>query len=224
MMFVSTQVAKAFVISILAIGLLASPAAARDTDGEVFVQSMANDATALLNDETLNEQAVISQFQTLFIQKTAIRQFGRSALGAYSRTTSDDEFNQYIELLEQYATAIVATNLSEYSGEEIVVRDSSIDERANFAYVNIDSDVIGRNGNRIAGVRWLLIRRGGEYRIYDITVETPAEEGTFSLLQTQREMFSSIISNNGNRINPLLRYLRDQITESGMTPANMASN
>jgi len=224
MAFTLKKAASALMTGVIAAVLFVLPVSAQDTNGETFVQTLADEATGILNDESMNDTVLVAEFQNMFIQKTAIRQFGRSALGPYSRVATDEEFDQYIELLEQYATSIVASNLSEYSGERIVVNGSTVEERSSYAYVNVDSDVMSRNGDKIAGVRWLLIRREGEYRLYDITVEAPAEEGTFSLLQMQREEFGSIISNNGDRIRPLLRYLRTRITESGMTPANHASN
>jgi len=95
---------------------------------------------------------------------------------------------------------------------EVAIRVAT-DEDGAFADFLID-------GDRLAGVRWLLIRREDQYRVYDLTVETPDENGTFSLLQTQREEFNSVLSSNGGRIGLLLDYLRDRIRESGMTPAN----
>ncbi len=206
--------------AVVAFGTLAGQAIARDSDGEVFVQNLANEATMVLSDGSLSPDQVANQFQTVITENTALRQFGRSALGPYSRVVTDDEFDQYIELLEQYAASVIRSRFDEYSGEQIQVKDSSVDDRENYSWVSVNSDVMSQGGEYIAGVQWTLIRRDGAYRVYDITLQAPAEEGTFSLLQTQREEFGSIIANNGDSVGPLLGYLRDRIREAGMAPAN----
>ncbi len=203
--------------------MLSASASAQDSTAEAWVQGIANQATAILNDPENSTDDLAAEFQTLIVENTAMRNFGRSALGAYSRVITDDEFEQFIELIEQYATSVMRGRFEEYSGESMIVTGSSVDLREGFAYVNVESDVLSAEGEHLASVRWLLIRHGDQFRIYDLIVETPDEAGTFSLLQTQREEFNSIITSHGGRIAPLLRYLRDRIRENGMTPANERS-
>jgi len=203
------------------VGALTSASAAdRDLDAETWVQDLATEATEMLSSSDTTGTDIAVEFQSLLTEQAAMRNFGRSALGPYSRTLDDDEFDRFIALLEQYGTGVVRSRFSEYSGQTIVVTDSSVDARENFAYVNVNSDVLSIHGDVTASVRWLLIRRGGDYRVYDITVETTDETATFSLLQTQREEFNSVLSSNGGRIEFLLDYLRQRIRESGMEPAN----
>jgi phospholipid transport system substrate-binding protein len=212
----------AFLMAFVTPGLAMAPADAADRDlaAEAWVQDLATQATDLLGNSDTTTSDVASEFQTLLVEHTALRSFGRSALGAYSRIISDEDFNRYIALLEQYGTSVVRSRFSEYSGQTVVVTGSSVDTRDNFDYVNVDSDVLDVNGDLQASVRWLLIRRNGEYRVYDITVETTDETATFSLLQTQREEFNSILSSNGGDFNALFDYLRQRIREAGMTPSN----
>lgn len=213
----------AFVIGLIVAMMLPTTALAQDHGAEVFVQDLANRATAMLGNPENNVDDVVAEFQTLLVENVALRNFGRSALGPYSRVATEEEFEQYIELLEQYATSVIRGRFEKYSGQTVIVTGSSVDVRTNFAYVSVESDILSVEGDHLASIRWLLIRRERDYRIYDITVETPDESGTFSLLQTQREEFNSIISSHGGRVRALLRYLRDRIRENGMTPANEAT-
>ncbi len=199
---------------------MAVPAFAQDETAEAWVQSLADRGIEIMSDSSRSQDDIISEFQALLVENTAMRQFGRSALGSYSRDLSDDEFEQYIELLEQYASSIVRARLDQYSGETLTVSGSSVNERSSFAYVSVESDVRNLDNEHLAGVRWLLIRREGAYRVYDITVEAPAEAGTFSLRQTQQEEFTSAITQNDGRARSILRYLRNRIREQGMEPAN----
>ncbi len=198
----------------------AAMAADRDLAAEAWVQDLANEATAVLGDPATDADDIAAEFQGLLVEHAAMRNFGRSALGAYSRTISDSDFDRFVALLEQYGTSVVQSRFSEYSGQSILVTGSAVDVRTNFAYVSVDSDVLNVHGNVQASVRWLLIRRGAEYRVYDLTVETTDETATFSLLQTQREEFNSVLTSNGGRFEALFDYLRAHISEAGLDPAN----
>lgn len=206
--------------TLLALLVILPVHAQEDTAAEAWVQDLADHAISIMSNPASTEADIVTEFQTLLVEHAALRQFGRSALGTYARDITDEEFEQYVELLEQYASSVVRSRLDQYSGETLTVAGSSVNERSNFAYVSVDSNITNVDGEHLAGVRWLLIRREGEYRVYDITVEAPAETGTFSLLQTQREEYTSIITQNNGRICALLRYLRDRIREQGMEPAN----
>lgn len=212
----------AFLLAFVTPGLAMAPADAADRDlaAETWVQEIANNAAEIMSHPGTTSDQVVAEFETLITEHAALGSFGRSALGAYSRTISEADFDKYVALLGQYATSVVQSRFSEYSGQSILVTGSSVDERDSFAYVNVNSDVLDQNGDVQASVHWLLIRRDGDYRVYDITVETTDESASFSLLQTQREEFNSILSSNGRDINALLDYLRQRIREAGLEPAN----
>jgi len=212
----------AFLMAFATPGLAMAPADAADRDlaAEAWVQDIANQAAEIMSDPATTSDQIVGDFQTLIIGNAALGSFGRSALGAYSRAISEADFDRYIALLGQYATSVVQNRFSEYSGQSILVTGSSVDPRESYAYVNVNSDVLNADGDVQATVRWLLIRRDGQYRVYDITVETTDESASFSLLQTQREEFNSVLSSNGGDINALFEYLRQRIREAGGVPAN----
>jgi len=195
-------------------------AADRDLNAETWVQNLANDATASLANTDMSSDEAAQEFQTILIENAAMRNFGRSTLGPYSRIISDTDFDRFVALLKQYGASVVQSRFSEYEGQTILVTDSSVDARENFSYVNVNSDILSAQGSVLASVRWLLIRRGEEYRVYDLTVETNDETATFSLLQTQREEFQSILRGNGDDFESLFNFLRTRIVQAGMTPAN----
>ncbi len=215
-----TRMAAAFVLLLT----LCGNAFAQDEVAEAWVQNLADRGIGILSDPARTQDDIVSEFQMLLVENAALRQFGRSVLGSYARDLSDEEFEQFIELLEQYASSVVRSRLGEYSGETLTVTGSSVNERTGFAYVSVDSDVRNADNEHLAGVRWLLVRRDGDYRVYDITVEAPAESGTFSLRQTQQEEFTSAITQNNGRAQTILRYLRNRIREQGLVPANDRAN
>lgn len=214
--------AVAFLLAFATPGLAMAPADAADRDlaAEEWVQDIANNAAEIMSDPGTTADTIVSDFENLIVTNAALGSFGRSALGAYSRTISEADFDTYVALLGQYATSVVQGRFSEYSGQTILVTGSSVDARDAFAYVNVNSDVLSAEGDVQATVRWLLIRRDGQYRVYDITVETTDESASFSLLQTQREEFNSILSGNAGNFEALFDYLRQRIREAGGTPAN----
>ena len=211
-----------FLLAFATPGLAMAPADAADRDlaAETWVQDIANNAAEIMSDPGTTSDQIVSEFEDLIVNNAALGSFGRSALGAYSRTISEADFDIYVALLGQYATSVVQGRFSEYSGQTILVTGSSVDARENFAYVNVNSDVLSAEGDVQATVRWLLIRRNDQYRVYDITVETTDESASFSLLQTQREEFNSVLSGNAGNFDALFDYLRQRIREAGGTPVN----
>lgn len=201
----------------LAMALFVTPAmAGPDPDAESFIGKLADEVLTTLDDPNTTTEVRNEKFRKLFLDNTAIRVFGRSALGRYARLATEDELQTYYGLLEDYAVQIMQLRLKDYTaGTKFVVTGSELQERPKVSRAFVESDVIGADGEKKAAVRWVLLKSAtSPYKIYDISVMTPSEGGTFSLLETQRSEFDAVISNNGRKISALLDFLRQQIDKT----------
>jgi ABC-type transporter MlaC component len=200
--------------AVLALVMMSANALAQrasDPAAERFVQELANESLNILSDAALSRNERAKRFQALFLENTALRAFGRSALGRYSRVVTDAQFEEYLTLLEDYAILIIRSRLDDYSGETVSIDSSQVDERPSITYVSVDGRVINQENKLLARITLVLIRSRDQYRLFDLRVTTPGESGTFSLLATQRDEFDSVITNNRRDINALLNHLRRQI-------------
>ena len=201
----------------LALTLLVTPAAAGpDPAAEAFISDLADEVISTLEDPNVGTDARNEKFRKLFLDNTAIRVFGRSALGKYARLPSKEEYETYYGLLKDYAVQTMQLRLKDYTnGTRFEIKGSELQERPKVSRAYVDSDVIGDDGEKKASVRWVLLKSAtSPYKIYDVSVTTPSEGGTFSLLETQRSEFVAVLDNNGRKISALLGFLRQQIDKT----------
>lgn len=226
--------------ALAALLLGAGPALAakhQDRDAEAFVQDISDKGIAIIDQATWSTDRKRTEFRNLMSRHIAFRFFGRSALGPFARVPSTEQFNAYVELLKDYAAYAMQSQLNEYVGKKVRVLSSKVKESGRLAYVAVESEVFDRASGRIEGsANWLLIRQprkaehsaaSGDgatpaafqtaagstygYKVFDLTLQTAGESASFSLLQTQRDEFTAILSRNNRDFDELLEYIRIQI-------------
>lgn len=230
-----------FAIAALAALLLgAGPAPAarhEDRSAEAYIQDISDRGIAVIDEAAWSTDRKRAEFRNLMSRHIAFRIFGRSALGPFAKVPSAAQFDSYVELLKDYAAYAMQSQLNEYVGKKIRVLSSKVKESGRLAYVAVESEVFDRDSGRIEGsANWLLIRRprkaahsalrGGsaapaafeatagsvyEYKVFDLTLQTAGESASYSLLQTQRDEFTTILSRNNRDFDELLGYIRIQI-------------
>ncbi|NWG47334.1 MAG: ABC transporter substrate-binding protein [Alphaproteobacteria bacterium] len=190
----------------------ARPAMADPKAAESFIEDLALRVLNILNDTTIDETTRASRFSDVFLSNIALKSFGRSALGPYARVATPEELEAYYDLLEVYAVQTMQIRLGQFADSTVVVTSATEKAQGETTYTFVESDVREPGGTREAGVTWVLISQdGSSFKIYDINVVTPGESGSFSLLETQRAEFTSVIANNGRKISALLDFLRTEI-------------
>ena len=87
---------------------------------DVFVQSTVNRASQALNNKYSKEEK-IEKLKQIASETVDISGIGSYTLGAYRKSISDDEINQYRILFKQYFLKSFSSRLAEYSNPEIEV-------------------------------------------------------------------------------------------------------
>jgi phospholipid transport system substrate-binding protein len=120
-------------------------------------------------------------------------------LGAYRKSISKNEINQYEILFEQYFLKSFSSRLAEYSNPEIDVKSK---KKINENYTMVSSILVATEQRPEVKIDWRIYTKDPEnLKIRDLIIEG------LSLVRTQREEFSSIIQSNDGDINALFASL-----------------
>jgi len=171
-------------------------------EADVFVQSTVNRASEALNNEYSKEEK-IEKLKQIASETVDINGIGYYTLGAYRKTISENEINQYEILFEQYFLKSFSSRLAEYSNPEIEVVSK---KELNKNYTMVSSVLVGTEQRPEVKIDWRIYTKNSEKPlIRDLIIEG------LSLARTQKEEFSSIIESNNGDINALFSTLREFI-------------
>ena len=169
---------------------------------DVFVQSTVNRASEALNNKFSKEEK-IEKLKEIATETVDISGIGSYTLGAYRKSISNDEINQYKILFKQYFLKSFSSRLAEYSNPEIeVVSKKKLSEN----YTMVSSVLVGTEQRPKVKIDWRIYTKNPENPlIRDLIIEG------LSLARTQKEEFSSIIQSNDGDINALFSTLKEFI-------------
>ncbi len=194
--------------------LLVAPARAATTP-EKFVQSLSDEAIAVLSDSTLDREARYQAFRTLLLGNTDMNGIAGFALGRYAKDMrAANRYDEYLELFKEYIVRIYAARLGQYSGEKLKVskaiqKDGDVIVTSRVLSPNSASDPID--------VNWRLIPAGDSYKIKDVQIA-----GLWMAIE-QRDQFTSVITNNNRQIQKLIDYLKQQLAQNPPAAGNKPS-
>ncbi len=193
----------AFVI-VLAL-LFVAPAARADghLDASVsFIKSLFDRAISTLTDAEITAEERRSQFRNLFREGFAVDGIARFALGRYWSNASKQEREEYLVLFEDVIVTTWADRFSHYSGQAFEVRNAINEPTNGPEKVALVSTQFFTSPTSPVQIEWRVASQGDVIKIVDVKV------AGFSMANTQRDEFNSIILNNGRKLSSLLERLR----------------
>jgi len=164
-----------------------------------FIRDVGQRAIASLQEAGLSSAEREAQFRKIFNESFDVKLLARFSLGVYWRRSTKSQQQEYVRLFENFVVKAYATRFSGYSGEKFkvgTIRQLKGGDKL------VASEIILRDG-RTVPVHWRVRDRKG-HLIVDVLVEG------ISMAITQRDEFSSIISQNGGRVDGLLIALRNR--------------
>jgi phospholipid transport system substrate-binding protein len=168
-------------------------------DPAAFLARFSSEAIAVLADKNLSEREREVAFRRLFTTGFNVDLISRFALGRYWRSATGQQRGEYRRLFEDFIVGSYARRLNGYSGETLALGAvRPLGETGAMV-----SSQVRRSEAPLISVGWRLRNKTGAWRIIDIEVEG------ISLAVTQRSEFSSVIANNGGRVESLLEKLRE---------------
>lgn len=174
-----------------------------------FVRKLADEAIGSLTGQDISQAERNARFRELFLANFDVPTLGRSALGRYWQSASQDERNDYLKVFEDYVVMTYAVRFREYSGEKLEVGDVA---KAPGDVLSVKSQMVRTNGQPPVRIEWRLTNAAPSFKIVDVVIEG------VSMAQTQRSEFASVVSRNGGKVSGLISELREK-TKSLHTPS-----
>ncbi len=193
----------AFVI-VLAL-LFVAPAAKADghlDEAANFIKSLSDRAITTLTDPDISADERRAQFRNLFREGFAVDGIARFALGRYWRGASKQEREEYLVLFEDVIVTTWADRFSLYSGQSFEVRGATNEPTDGPEKVALVTSQFFTNPSSPVDIEWRVASQGDVIKIVDVKV------AGFSMANTQRDEFNSVILNNGRKLSALLEQLR----------------
>jgi len=185
-------------------------------DAEAFINTVAEEAIGLLNDQSKTQKQRTDEFADLVIANADMTAIGYFTLGQYRRSATPDQLDTFMDLFQGYTKNFYSLRLSEYANQTLEVTGSQLVN--NGKEVIVTSQLIQPEGAP-TDVNWRLRKNAeGEYKLRDLQVV-----GVWLALE-QRSQFTATIANNNGSFDSLLDVLRERVASGEGFDTSAASD
>ena len=170
---------------------------------EAFISDLASQAIEVLTMSNVSQDDRVKHFRVLLNENFAVKTIARYVIGRHWKKATESQKAEYLNLFQELLAITYVNRFSEYAGENLNVVKSSIRSTKD-AVVH---SLIIREGTQPVSVDWQVRSSDNvTFKIIDIKVEG------VSLGQTQKSEFSSVIRQNGGKVEGLLVVLRKRVS------------
>ncbi len=171
----------------------------------LFVQEIADDASEALN-KRLSKEEKIEKLKIIAENSVDIKGIGYYSLGSHRKTITKKKKEDYFIIFKQYFLKSFSSRLAQYTDPKILV-DSQ--KKLNEKYTMVSSVLLATAKRPEVKINWRVVTKNPDNPlIIDVIIEG------VSLAKVQREEFNSIIQNNDNNIDALLKNLEEFVNKN----------
>lgn len=181
------------------------PAVAQAQTPAQFIAALGNQAFAVIQGNYSIEQK-LAYFHLMLRQDFDIAAAAPFVLGPYWRVASEPERAQFVALLYPYIVVTFGRRLTEYGGQSLRVTGSR-----NTQYETVVTSELARPGGQPVRLDWVLVERGGVYRVADVVVDG------VSMRLNLRSEIGAMLQRSGGGVGALLMAMRQAIAQSGLS-------
>ena len=172
---------------------------AYNTNPQIFVEELVNDAINKLSDKNISEEEKSNYIEKIASENVDIEALGLYTLGELRKTTNKSNINKYQKTFEKYFLKSLTSRLTDYSSNKFEVVSS---EKKSLKYTIVKSKIAKSNNQPEIKIDWRIYTKDPQKPlIRDLIVEG------LSLARTQKEEFASILNSNNNDISILISKL-----------------
>lgn len=173
---------------------------ATPSDAGVFVKNLGDHAIRVLTVSDITDAEREDRFRNLLREGFDVRRIGRFVLGRYARGVKQESIDEYHGLFEDLIVDTYAARFAEYTGQQFVIKRVAKPKKRGDSIVM--SEIKPSDGGPSIRVDWQVHAKNDSYKIVDVRVEG------VSMSVTQREEFTTVIRNNGGKVDALIDILR----------------
>ena len=156
-----------------------SPMAVTQTMVNRALQIMANKSLPVRDRRRELREAIENEFD--------FSEMSRSALGYHWRSLSPDDRSQFTQLFTAFIEDAYLSKIQDYSGQQVRFNGQT---SLGVGYTQINTDIV-QSGKGPISVNYLLLQKGGSWKIYDVTVDA------ISIIANYRNQFNRVINEKG---------------------------
>jgi len=161
---------------------------ATDTNAELFVSKLSNDAKVILFNKSSDNQERLKQLDGLSLNNVDLDAVANYTLGEYRQKLSDSEKNTFNRLFKDYFVKNVSSKLNDFADQDLKVLGS---KKLNETNIVVNTKIFSKKDSQEIVVDWRIYFNNNKYLVRDLVVEG------LSLARTQREEFASILVSKG---------------------------
>ncbi len=193
-----------FLISIFFLYFNSLIAVTYNSEPEIFIQELVDDAVKTLSNKSLTSEEKNSFIQKIAIENVDIEGLGLYTLGKIRKDLDENTLSTYQKLFEKYFLKSLTSRLTDYSSQKFEVLES---EQKNSNYTIVKSKIAESVKSPEIKIDWRVYTKNPQKPlIRDLIVEG------LSLARTQKEEFSSILSSNNNDVKALISKLEEFVS------------
>lgn len=182
------------------------PALADDAQDAVsFISQQAQTTLSVASDKSLTPASRLERYKQIFDSAFDLPAISQFVLARYWRSATPDQQKSFIALFEQYNVLTWGRRFDDYSGEQIkTVGAEKLDGPDEW---QVNCEVIRPQGQQPVDLQWRLHKTAQGWKITDVVIAGA------SLALAQRQDFSSVLQQNGNKLDALLSTLRAKVDQ-----------
>ncbi|WP_170541913.1 phospholipid-binding protein MlaC [Ruegeria conchae] len=168
-----------------------------EAQAKQLVNSVVADITRII-DSGKSENAMLRDFQKIFVQYGDVPIMARYALGADARTASSAQLRQFTKAFEGYISRKYGRRFREFIGGEVTVRNA---RKIKTGYEVRTS--VKLRGSSPFEVTFLVSDKSGRGKFYNMFIEG------VNLLLTERTEIGAMLDARGGDLNRLIKDLKN---------------
>ena len=181
-----TAAAMFMVVAALVSALAARPALAA-ADPMAVVQRTVNDVLGVLRNKQLPVDQRRDQLKQIIARSFDFTEMSRSALGYHWRSLLPEQRTRFTQLFTAFIEDAYLSKIQDYAGQQVVFQgQTSLGQ----GYTQINTSIVQAGKSQIL-VNYLLLQKGGTWKIYDVTVDA------ISIVANYRNQFNRVINDKG---------------------------
>jgi phospholipid transport system substrate-binding protein len=179
----------------------AAPPASAGKAAEEYVQELANEVMAIINDGALSERQKKSRISDIVDENLDIEGIALFTLGQYRKTATEDEIDAYVPVFREYLIEFYVGQLSQFEGATLTVTGSHDYGGQKGTIVTSEAEGDGDTTE----INWRVINNSS---IMDVEIK-----GVWMALDL-REQLVAVIDQNHGRVSAATERLKE-IVEGG---------
>ena len=179
-----------------------SPDEAQNTTDGKFIQDLGTHAIAQMQDSSLSPDQRTEKYRQLLNNAFDMKTIAHFVIGRAWDRAPPDQQQEYMDLFVKVVLKTYGDRLNLYNGEGfrvVSVRPESDKDSI------VSSEITHADGSQPAKIDWRVRLKDGKPEIEDVVVEGVSQS------VTQRDEYSSIIQQDGGKLDNLIDLMRKQI-------------